>query len=91
MIPKLDDLLERGERLKVNKNKLAYYKMQYEETKVRPLVKRGGCCCLGRISVDAIEYFTMMVEKDTEYIRREKGNRTDCNSGMAVVTFVSRL
>jgi hypothetical protein len=46
---------------------------------------------MGRIRVDAIDYFTMRIEKDMEYIRRERGNRANCNSGMAVVTFVSRL
>ena len=30
VIPKMDDLLERGNRLKVNKEKLAYYKQKYE-------------------------------------------------------------
>lgn len=91
VIPKMDDLLERGERLKINKEKLAYYKQKFEVTRIRPMVNQGGCCLCGRISVDAIDYFTMSVEKDTEYIRREKGNRAECNSGMAVVTFVSRL
>jgi|LauGreDrversion4_2_1035121.scaffolds.fasta_scaffold183483_3 hypothetical protein len=55
------------------------------------MVKQGGICLCGRTTVDALDYFTMMVEKDTEYIRREKGDRANCNSGMAVVTFVSRL
>jgi Cytosolic domain of 10TM putative phosphate transporter len=91
VIPKMDDLLERGERLKVHKNKLAYYKQKLEETGIRSKIKRGGCCWCGRIEVDAIDYFTMNIERDTEYIRREKGNRANCNSGMAVVTFISRL
>lgn len=29
VIPKMDDLLERGERLKINRDKLAYYKKEY--------------------------------------------------------------
>ena len=54
-------------------------------------MNQGGCCFCGSIRVDAIDYFAMNVEKDTEYIRKEKGNRANCNSGIAVVTFVSRL
>lgn len=91
VIPKMDDLLERGERLKINKDKLAYYSQKFEATHIRPTVNQGGCCFCGRIRVDAIDYFKMNVEKDTEFIRREKGSRAECNSGMAVVTFVSRL
>ena len=38
VIPKMDDLLERGERLKINKDKLAYYRQKFEATQMRPMV-----------------------------------------------------
>jgi hypothetical protein len=57
----MDDLLERGERLKINKDKLAYYRQKFEATQIRPTVNQGGCCFCGRIGVDAIDYFEMNV------------------------------
>jgi hypothetical protein len=47
------------------------------------MLKRGGFCCIGRVKVE--------IEKIALKIQDVKGARDNCNSGMGIVTFVSRL
>ncbi len=61
VIPKLDDLYTRAEKLKEYRNKLAYYQDEKQKTGVRPRIKRGGCCGCGKIWVDALDYFNMYI------------------------------
>ena len=55
------------------------------------MIKRGGLCCIGRVEVDAVRFYEVEIEKIALKIKDVKGGRDNCNSGMGIVTFVSRL
>ena len=57
VIPKLDDLLGKAERLKIFREKLAYYRDENTKREVRMTIKQGGMCCCGKVEVDAVRYY----------------------------------
>lgn len=63
VIPKLDDLLGKAEKLKIYREKLAYYRDENTKREVRMLIKRGGMCCCRRVEVDAVTYYEVEIEK----------------------------
>jgi hypothetical protein len=63
VIPKLDDLLGKAEKLKIYREKLAYYRDQNTKREVRMMIKQGGMCCCGRVVVDAERYYEVEIEK----------------------------
>jgi hypothetical protein len=91
VIPKLDDLLGKAEKLKILREKLAFYRDKNTKSEERAMLKRGGFCCIGRVKVDAVRYYEVEIEKIALKIQDVKGARDNCNSGMGIVTFVSRL
>jgi hypothetical protein len=63
VIPKLDDMLGKAEKLKILREKLAYYRDMNTKTGEKATLKRGGLCCIGRVEVDAVRYFEDEIEK----------------------------
>jgi hypothetical protein len=91
VIPKLDDVLGKAEKLKVHREKLAFYRDMNTKSEARVTIKRGGCCCFGRIEIDAVTYYESEISRIAKEIQEVKAQREHQNSGMGIVTFVSRL
>ena len=73
VIPKLDDMLGKAEKLKIYREKLAYYRDQNTKREVRMTIKRGGICCCGKVEVDAVKFYEVEIEKIASKIIEVKG------------------
>ena len=92
VLPKLDDLYVKAQKLKTYRDRLAYYRHHNELSGEREKLVVGRTLefCGGR-TVDAVEYHQKKIAKLSEKIRSEKDMRVSFNSGTAFVTFASRL
>lgn len=63
IIPKLDDILGKAEKLKIYRERLAYYREENTKRDARMTIKQGGMCCFGKVEVDAVRYYEVEIEK----------------------------
>ena len=94
VLPKLDDVYKKAQKLRVKRERYAYFKHHNDKnggTKRETIVRgKVGCFRKGE-KLDAEQYYHQKCLKYAKELRTEKELRDSFNSGIGYVTFTSRL
>lgn len=91
VLPKVEDLYAKALKVREHKSKLAFYEHQNKQGGERTTIITGKRCCFGGTQVDAAEFHRAKIAKLCSSIQGGADLRVNSNSGVAFVTFVSRL